>query len=240
VISFFQKKKTIPVNSLTTDMHSHLLAGLDDGVKSLDEALIVIEGFISMGYKKLITTPHIMSDYYRNEPDIIKERLVELNLFLAERSIDVSVHAAAEYYLDEELINKLTNKERLLCLADRFLLFETNFFNEPYQLKEFIFEAITQGYKPVLAHPERYQYMTLEVAEELRDRGVYFQVNIPSLAGAYGKEAYKMASKLIEKGWIEFLGSDCHNPSHLKILEEAFRNKYFVKALELPLINNSL
>ena len=221
-------------------MHSHLLAGLDDGVKSHEEAVEIIIKFRDLGYKKLITTPHIMSDYYRNEPKQIKRTLHELNDILAAKGIGIKVEAAAEYYLDEELIKKLATHEPLLTLGDRYLLFETNFFTEPYQLNEFVFAAITKGYQPILAHPERYQYMSLEKAEELRDRGVRLQINIPSLMGAYGKPVMKMAEKLIDKGWIDFVGSDCHNFTHIETLAEAYRNKYFIKALDLPLLNNSL
>jgi protein-tyrosine phosphatase len=240
VISFFKKSVSAPRDILFTDMHSHLLAGLDDGVKSHEEAIEIIKIFHELGYRKLITTPHIMSDYYRNNPAIIKQALDDLNTIISRIGIDINVQAAAEYYLDEDFIKKITNDEPLLTMGDKYLLFETNFFTEPYQLNELIFTAITKGYKPILAHPERYQYMTLEKAEELRNRGVYLQINIPSLLGVYGKPSMKLAMKLIELGWIDFIGSDCHNQNHIHTLEEAYKNNYFVKALELPLLNNSL
>lgn len=240
VISFFKKTVSAPKDILLADMHSHLLAGLDDGVKLNEEAVHIILKFQELGYQKLITTPHIMSDYYRNEPEQIKNALNQLSVILLEKGIDIKVEAAAEYYLDEELIKKLNNQETLLTMGDNYLLFETNFFTEPYQLNEFIFTAITRGYKLILAHPERYQYMSLEKAEELRDRGVHLQLNIPSLVGAYGKPVMKMAEKLVDKGWVDFVGSDCHNIIHIETLAEAYQNKYFIKALELPLLNNSL
>jgi protein-tyrosine phosphatase len=107
-------------------------------------------------------------------------------------------------------------------------------------LDQIICNAITHGYKPVLAHPERYQFMTMEKAEELRDRGVLLQLNIPSLVGYYGKSIERMAVKFIEAGWIDLVGSDCHNLLQLKALESAFQNRNFKKALDLPLLNNSL
>lgn len=223
-------------------MHSHMLAGLDDGVKSHEEAVQLIQNFHRLGYAKVITTPHIMSDYYRNEPEQILSKAVELNSILKEQQIPVIVEAAAEYYLDENLASKVNEQKRLLTFGanSNYLLFETNFFSEPYILNEFIFNAITQGYKPVLAHPERYQYMTMEKAEELRDRGVLLQVNIPSLVGYYGKPIERMAVNLIEAGWIDLLGSDCHNMLQCKAVESAFQNRNFKKALDLPLLNNSL
>lgn len=221
-------------------MHAHLLAGLDDGVKTHDEALLLIRNFHDLGYRKLITTPHIMSDYYRNEPDQINSKLVELNEVLKTNQVPVVVEAAAEYYLDETLIQKINAHEKILTFGSDYLLFETNFFSEPYHLNDFIFNAITQGYKPVLAHPERYQYMTMEKADELRNRGVLLQLNIPSIVGYYGKPVERMSIKLIEAGWVDFLGSDCHNELQWKAVEHAFQNKNFKKALDLPLLNNTL
>jgi tyrosine-protein phosphatase YwqE len=221
-------------------MHSHLLAGLDDGVKTRKEAITLISHFHKLGYQKLITTPHINNDYYRNEPAGILNALTELNEALRIEGIPVTIEAAAEYYLDEELMKKVDSQERLLTFGNSHLLFETNFLTEPYQLNDFIFKVITQGYKPILAHPERYGYMTLEKAAELRDRGVLFQINIPSLVGFYSRQIQRLAYKLIDKGWIDLLGSDCHALVHLQILEDAIQNKYFRKAVALPLLNNTL
>jgi protein-tyrosine phosphatase len=221
-------------------MHSHLLAGLDDGVKSHDEAVLILQNFSRLGYKKIITTPHIMSDYYRNEPEQILAKLEELKPILAEIQLQITVEAAAEYYLDETLIAKINDEKRLLTFGSNYLLFETNFFSEPFQLNEFIFNAITHGYKPILAHPERYQYMTMQKAEDLKDRGVLLQLNIPSIVGFYGKPVERMAVKLIEAGLIDLVGSDCHSQLQFNALEDAFKNKNFKKALALPLLNNLL
>ncbi|MEY4930903.1 MAG: hypothetical protein RI909_1627, partial [Bacteroidota bacterium] len=141
---------------------------------------------------------------------------------------------------DETLQTKINEPTRLLTFGTDYLLFETNFFSEPYILNDFIFNAITKEYKPILAHPERYQYMTLAKAEELKDRGVLLQLNIPSIVGYYGKPVEKMAVKLIEAGLVDLLGSDCHNQLQFKALEDAFQNKNLKKALDLPLLNNTL
>jgi len=221
-------------------MHSHLLAALDDGVKTHEEAIELIQYFYKLGYRKLITTPHIMSDYYRNEPAAIKSKLGELLERVGKENIPMTMEAAAEYYLDEELMKKVEAKEPLLTFGNSYLLFETNFLNEPYQLNDFIFKVITQGYKPILAHPERYSYMTLDKAEELRGRGVLLQLNIPSIVGFYSKPIQQLAVKLIQKRWVDLLGSDCHTSMYLQVLEEAIQDKNFRKAVDLPLLNNSL
>jgi protein-tyrosine phosphatase len=183
-----------------------------------------------------------MSDTYKNTSAGILEGLTRLNSFLKENQIDITVEAAAEYYLDEHLMTMLRNNEPLLTFGKNYLLFETNFLNEPFNLKEFIFQATTGGYKPVLAHPERYMYLqsAMDKAEDLINRGVLFQVNVSSITGYYSKVVQTAANKLIDKGWVHFLGSDCHHLKHAEQLGVARKVKYFQKALTLPLLNNSL
>jgi tyrosine-protein phosphatase YwqE len=115
-----------------------------------------------------------------------------------------------------------------------------NYVTEPYQLNDFIFSLTTKGYKPVLAHPERYQFMTLQKAEDLRHRGVLLQLNILSLIGFYSRPVQSMAHKLIDRGLIDFLGSDCHGLKHALLIKEAQKHKYFAKAMNLPLYNQTL
>jgi protein-tyrosine phosphatase len=230
------------VNQLRVDIHSHLLPGLDDGVQSYEESEDVILHFQRMGYKKLITSPHVMSDTYKNTAEKILSRLAKLQTYLTNQDIDVEIQAAAEYYLDEQVFKMVENDEKMLTFGNKYLLFETNFLNEPFNMKEFIFLATTKGYKPVLAHPERYLYLqeNVDKARDLLDRGVLFQVNIGSISGSNGKPAQTTALKLIDRGWIHLLGSDCHHLQHARIVEETRHLKYYQKALALPLLNNSL
>lgn len=243
VFNWFKKSKpAVQGDPIRTDIHSHLLPGLDDGVQDYEQAEEIINRFIALGYRKLITTPHIMSDSYRNTPEIIRDSLAKLKLHLQKKNIVIDISAAAEYYLDEELISKLEKNEPLLTFGQNYLLFETNFMTEPLQLKDFIFQLATKGYNPVLAHPERYIFLqhNMEKLEDLLNRGVLFQVNTSSLSGYYSKDAQRTAQKLIDKGWIHFLGSDCHMMQHVTLLEQVQSARYFQKALSLPLLNNSL
>jgi tyrosine-protein phosphatase YwqE len=240
VFSFFLKKIKHNSAPLLADIHSHLLPGIDDGVKDFEEALAVIKQLRDLGYRKLVTTPHIMSDTYRNTPEIIQNKLKELISFLKENGIEIEIEAAAEYYFDTWLVSEVNAEKRLLTFGDKYLLFEMNYITEPYQLNDFIFKVTTQGYKPVLAHPERYQFMTLEKAEDLHHRGVQLQVNILSFIDYYSKPVRQLANQLVEKGWVNFLGSDCHNIRHAALLQEALNNKYARKAMALPLLNYNL
>jgi protein-tyrosine phosphatase len=239
VFSFFSKQRTIPT-ALVTDMHSHLIPGIDDGVKSVQEACDVIDQLLELGYKKFITTPHIMTDYFGNTGTSVRAAYDQFLPQLRERKYSMAFDFAAEYYLDDTVIQAAAQKEKFLTFGDNYLLFETNVISEPLQLKEFIFSLTLQGYKPILAHPERYQYMTLEKAEDLRHRGVLLQVNLLSLLGHYGPPIQRIAEKLIGKGLVDMLGTDCHNLDHTRLLRAAFRTTAYRKALDLPLLNYSL
>lgn len=221
-------------------MHSHLIPAIDDGVRTIEESFAVIDELINMGYEKIITTPHIMTDYYGNTLDSIALAYEKFLPALREKGYTILFQCAAEYYLDEKVYELVIRKEKLLSFGDRYLLFETNAVSEPLQLKEFIFALSLQGYRPILAHPERYQYMTLEKAEDLRNRGVLLQINLLSLVGFYGPPIQKFAEKLIDRGWTDLLGSDCHNLEHIFWLKKARRTKLYRKALDLPLLNYSL
>lgn len=221
-------------------MHSHLLPGIDDGVKSPEEAFEVIAQLIELGYQKLVTTPHIMTDYFGNTIESVTAAYQSFLPSVKARYPDLRFEAAAEYYLDDTVITLAAERKPLLTFGDKYLLFETNMISEPLQLKEFIFSVTLQGYKPVLAHPERYQYMTLEKAEDLRNRGVRLQLNLLSLIGHYGPPVQRLAEKLIARGWVDLLGTDCHNPDHARLLRAVMRTTAYRKALDLPLLNHAL
>lgn len=242
MFNWLRKNKTENAPPLLVDIHSHLLPGLDDGVSTLEEAEQIVLNFIALGYKRIITTPHVMSDAYRNTPEGILASLEALKAHLDSRNIRIGLSAAAEYYLDESLFKMIATDAPLLTFGQKYLLFETNFITEPFNLKEFIFLATTKGYKLILAHPERYLYLqnNLEKVQDLLDRGVLMQMNISSLTGYYSKPVRQMAFKLVDRGMVHWLGSDCHHLQHAHLMREATGLRYFRKALTLPLLNNSL
>jgi protein-tyrosine phosphatase len=221
-------------------MHSHLLPGIDDGVKTNAEAFAVIKQFQELGYRKLITTPHIMTDYYGNTATSVTAAYNNFIPACREQNFSIDLQFAAEYYLDETVIKLIAEKEKVLTFGDRYFLFETNAVSEPLQIKEFIFNLTSQGYRPILAHPERYQYMTMAKAEDLANRGVLLQINMLSLIGYYGPPIQKLAEKLIDKKLVSMLGSDCHNMDHISLLKKVHRTKAYEKALALPLLNFTL
>lgn len=230
-------------SALGVDMHSHILPGIDDGSDSLERSLELVQAMKDMGYRKLIMTPHVMNDFYRNTPGIIREKLQLLRKAVAEAGIEMELDCAAEYYLDEGFLQMLEDGDELLTFGDNYLLFETSFLNEPLNLRETIFKMRARGFKPVLAHPERYTYFygKFESLAELWQQGVLFQPNLNSLAGYYSPGAREMAEKLVDNGMVDFLGSDAHSLKHTNFLQQkVLQSKYLPKALALSVRNNQL
>jgi protein-tyrosine phosphatase len=227
---FSKKLEPFNFSLLKTDLHSHLIPGIDDGSKSLEESLDMLKRFSEMGFQKVITTPHIMSDFYKNTPEIILGGLEKVRAGIKETGINIQIEAAAEYYLDfrfEELIAE----KRLLTFGENHVLFELSFSNEPLRVKEAIFSLQTEGYKPIMAHVERYPYYFNEFdkIEDLKNRGCLIQLNINSLSGQYGPAVKKMGEDLIDRDWVDVIGSDCHNMGHLELMESVRTNPYFHK-----------
>jgi len=243
VFSIFNRTKPKKsVRPLLVDVHSHLIPGIDDGSSSMEESLELIKRMSELGYQKIITTPHVMNDFYPNTTEDIRIRVERLRTHVESAGIDMEIDAAAEYYLDEHMMQMLEEKKELLTFGDNYLLFETSFLNEPAYLREGIFQIISNGMKPVMAHPERYVFVQNrpEMLEDLMDRGLLLQINTISLSGYYSKGAKKMAEFLIDQKAVSFLGTDCHNQRHLDMMGETVDLKYFDKALQLDLLNNFL
>ncbi|HNP18059.1 MAG TPA: capsular biosynthesis protein [Fulvivirga sp.] len=239
----FFKKQAVPPPNLEVDIHSHLIPGVDDGVQSFQKSIDLIQKFVEIGHKKIITTPHIMSDFYKNSESDLMKIYQELVVKLKEEKVEVTLELGAEYYLDEYLLERIENpEEKFLTFGKNYMLFETSFMNEPFYLKDFIFKAKSRGINPILAHPERYSYLigNDELIEDLVNRELLLQLNINSLAGYYSKQVKSLAEKLIDKKLISFIGSDCHNLKHFEVLQTARSTKYYHKVMALPLKNYEL
>lgn len=243
---FKRKPEEIPpldLGWLGADMHSHLIPGIDDGSKSMEESLELLRRLEGFGLKKVITTPHIMSEYYRNTPEIIGMGLEDLRKAAKAEGISLQLEAAAEYYMDEIFLEKVKGEEPMLTFGDNYILVETGFINKPQMLLDIIFNLEMAGYKPILAHPERYQYLIADkkLQEELIERKLLFQVNLLSLTGFYSKQVKDFAEMLVDRGVVSLLGTDCHNARYLDMLETLPRHqKTYEKIQALDLINTRL
>lgn len=245
MFSFFKRKSpAVPVDfsTVVTDMHSHLIPGIDDGAKTIEDSITLIKELHALGYKKFITTPHIMSDFYRNTPETIMSGLELVREAVKAENIPVTIDAAAEYYLDDGFIHKL-EEEKLLTIGDNnHLLFEISYVNAPDNLMEVIFRMQILGYKPIMAHPERYPFWgnNFDFYGSLRDQGVLLQLNVNSLSGYYGPDAKRTAEKLIEKEWVDLVGTDTHAMKHIQALHRTVKEKSFRKLIEFNLLNKHL
>lgn len=236
---FGKKKERVDAPRLRVDIHSHLIPGIDDGSQSMEESLELLRGMEALGYEKVITTPHIMVDTYRNTPKSIKEGLKHLQDAANAEGIKVQIDAAAEYYLDEGFYDHLHSAE-VMSVQGGYLLFETSYVSKPLQLEEMIFEIGAAGYTPLLAHPERYRYIKDPHKEykRLKDLGVMFQVNLNSFGGHYGKGAKIFAELLNKKGMIDFLGSDVHHAKQVDTLAMVFRSDVYGTIFDNNTIRN--
>jgi tyrosine-protein phosphatase YwqE len=235
MLSIFKKKQpgAVDLSELGTDIHSHLLPGIDDGSPDVATSLRLIRGLQDLGYQRFVTTPHIMWDIYRNDADTIAQAYRQLEVGLAANKQNVILHTAAEYFLDEHFDQMLEKKASLLTIRDNWVLVEFSFVSPPLDFKEKIFDLQIKGYQPVLAHPERYSYFAAqkEVFDELHTAGCFFQVNLLSLAGYYGKGAQDLAKYFVKKQWIKLLGTDLHHDRHLHALRQAAPIMPIIKAL---------
>jgi len=243
LFSRFKKSQIEPLDLslIGVDMHSHLIPGIDDGSKSMDETIAMLAKFERLGYRKVITTPHIMSEVYNNTPEIILKGLEEVRAEVKHHGLKIEIEAAAEYYFDDYLVN-LVKKHEVLTFGDQYVLVEFSFHTPPVYDDILFFEMQMARYKPVLAHFERYPYFhgSTEKAKEYRDKGAQIQVNINSLTGNYGPEVRKQAEKLIDQNLVDFIGSDCHRMQHLLTMEENLNKPYIAKLSQLALKNQSL
>lgn len=242
--SLFRKRPDVPyeLSDISVDMHSHLIPGIDDGSQSIEETLGMLVRFESLGYRHLITTPHVMQDHYKNTPSIILDGLKEVRAAIKSHDLDITIEAAAEYYCDEFFLEKIENED-LLTFGDRYVLFEFSFSAKPRLVNEAIFALKNNGYRPVLAHFERYAFYLdngQSAVEDLKNRGVYIQMNLNSLTGHYGKAIRNQARMLVDHKYVDFVGSDCHRMEHLDILEDNLTDPYFHQLKDLELLNRSL
>lgn len=239
----FLKKKNIPLNEFFpegfVDIHSHLLPGIDDGAKDLNNSIALIQKMHSYGIKNFITTPHVLGDIYPNSSQIIKEKLNLVQNELVKLGVDdININAAAEYMLDEQFSKRLFNDD-ILTLKDNFILVEMSYFNAPYNLFEVLFEIQLKGYKPILAHPERYIYYHNDINNfhKLKKAGCLFQLNLLSLTPQYGKNVQKISSKLLQENMYDFVGTDTHHQNHLELLKEIGKEK--IKNSLIHLLENN-
>jgi len=242
MFSFFKKKEqtqniTFNYESVVVDMHSHVLPGIDDGAQTPQESVALIKKMMGLGIRKIIATPHVMADYYRNTPETISNALELLKAELKQQQIEILIETAAEHYFDETFPARVEDG-RLMTMGDNYVLFEYSFISPPPVAVTTIQRMIALGYKPILAHPERYTYMDTEAMSSLRAMGCNLQLNTVSLTGYYGKDIKKKAESMIDLQLVDFISSDMHHLKQAAALRDALTAPYLKQLLfDYPLKN---
>lgn len=222
MFGLFKKKGNADTIPFETDMHSHLLPGVDDGAPDSLASLSLIRSLQELGYRKLITTPHIYHELYPNSPDTLAPAYERLKVEMASAGLDIPIRFAAEYFLDDHVDALLKSGEPLLTVHDNWVLVETSFVQAPLDLDRRLFDIQVAGYKPILAHPERYPYLHMDKQKyhEYRERGILLQINLLSLTGYYGKPMAEAARYLIKNELVDLVGTDTHHERHALALRK--------------------
>lgn len=234
MFSFIKSKKSVvDFSFLGTDMHNHLLPGLDDGVKSIDDTIEFIRNLAAMGYRQFYCTPHVMEGMYANKPETIISALESTNASLKANGIDIELKAAAEYMVDHAFEKSIKENKPILTFGENYVLIEMSYVAASNFLESTIFELKLKGLQPVLAHPERYNYLHKDfgIYVNYLDRGCLLQMNLLSVLGYYGPQVKKIAHKLLGEGMINFLGTDLHHQNHLHALQMLGENASLMKML---------
>ena len=229
MLNWFSKNKEeelapLDFSVLKTDIHSHFIPGIDDGSPDMETSISLIKKMQELGYSKVITTPHVMSDFYQNSSETILKSLADVRLELKLQNINMEIDAAAEYYIDFEFEQKI-GKEKFLTFGDNYILVELSFMQAPKNLFDAIFKLQLEDYKVVLAHPERYRYYNQEDYDNLISRGVLLQINLLSLIEYYSTSIQKKTEQLIANNQVNFIGTDCHNMMHSELYERCQTKK---------------
>jgi protein-tyrosine phosphatase len=243
MLTFFRKKKDpVDFSALYCDMHSHLIPGIDDGSPDMDTTIQIITGLAEIGYKKIITTPHIMWDIYKNNSEIIQAGWEAVKDELERKRSPVDFYAAAEYFMDDHFEELVDGDLPLLTLKANMVLVEFSFVKEPAELKRIIFKLQIKGYQPVIAHPERYLYFGANKNwyDEMKIGGCLFQLNLLSLTGFYGKGPMELGQYLLKKKYIDLLGTDLHNDRHLEALQHYPTSEVLPRLMDSGMIQNPL
>lgn len=196
-----------------TDIHCHLIHGVDDGARTLEESVELIKELSDLGFDKVIITPHfIYGTEYDCENQIKEKKLTELKSAIKKNKIDVKLYLGNEIFINKS-VDKLLAAEMATSLAKtKYLLVELPFHNKILGLEDILYELALKGYIPIIAHPERYSYFqdNYSLVDELKEEGILFQCNYASILGYYGKSSEKLVKYMFKKGYVNYLGTDLH------------------------------
>lgn len=244
MFNFFSKPKLNLSLPFETDIHCHILPGIDDGSPDVATSLELVERMKSWGLKRIMASPHVTKDTFENNRATTDAAMAQLKDRLDAAGCEIELSHHAEYRLDD-LSKAQWEAGEVMAMPGGYVMIENPFVAEPWFVDQTVFDLQVKGFIPVMAHPERYTYYYKHPRryDALHQAGALFQINVLSLAGAYGKEQLKMAEYLIDKGYVDFLGTDLHNVRHADIIDEYLTTRQAEKhfaALGSKLLNDKL
>ena len=197
-----------------TDIHSHIIFNVDDGSSSLEESIELIKYFKEVGFNNIIATPHFLRDTeYSAENDEKLEKLAILKEAVKKHNIDINLYLGNEIYISEHIDEDIKSNKIYTLNNTKYILFELPFHNEILNLPDIVYELKINGYIPILAHPERYDFLKRNYKEvdKLKEEGLLFQCNYSSILEYYGKDAKKLFKYMLKKHYVDYLGTDIHH-----------------------------
>lgn len=243
MFNFFKKNSSVPNNLFySTDMHCHLIPGVDDGARNASESMELVSKEHDWGIKRIFCTPHITEETFENTPAVLADAFGVLKDNVTEHGIQIELDYSAEHRLDPFFLAQF-EKGNIHPFPNNYLLIENSFIQEAWNIDQQVYDLTIKGFKPILAHPERYHYYINNRSryEQLHASGLLFQINLLSLAGYYGKDQKQTAEWLIEKDMVDFIGSDMHHMRHAEAIDRYLASKDYQKhsaALQNRILND--
>ncbi len=238
LFDFFHKPSAIQKLPVSTDIHCHLVPGVDDGSPTAGKSVTLLSHMHDWGIERVFVSPHSTQDKFENTPESLAGPFSSLKEAVADSGLPIGLHLHMEYRLDNFFIEQF-ERDNLISLPGKYLLIENAFSNEPWGMEHLLYNIRNQGYTPIIAHPERYQYYSQihrNRYDELHEFGTYFQINLLSLSGYYGKLERETALLLLQKGYVQFIGTDIHRQAHVDSIERYLKSRQYNR--DLRLLNN--
>ncbi|HIZ26637.1 MAG TPA: hypothetical protein H9969_06195 [Candidatus Barnesiella merdipullorum] len=243
MFNFFHKKPAPePLFPYTTEVHCHILPGIDDGSPDVEHSLPLLRQLRQWGIEKVIATPHVTEATFENTPQTVGDAYERLCREPEFGETGIQLCYSAEYRMDDNFLG-IFQRNEIMPMPGNHVLIENSFLQPFWNIKELVFELQLKGFSPILAHPERYAYYydDKKIYQELHNQGCEFQVNLLSLAGYYNRRSREVAEWLASQHMIDYLGSDLHNSNHLLHLSNYLTGKDFAKHMrEIHPQNDSL
>lgn len=244
MFNFFSRKSEPQPLFFKTDIHCHVLPGIDDGSPDVATSVRLIENMQRWGIERIIASPHVTFGTFENTQESTDAAMATLQAELDRAGNTVALSHSAENRIDDLFVSNFESG-KLMTLPGKRVLVENSFMLEPWNLEQILFDLQVKGYQPILVHPERYSYYYGKKSryEVLHNTGAAFQVNVLSLAGHYGKMEKQIAEYLIDKGFVDYLGTDLHRMAHVESIDRYLASKDYLKhrdALQGRIMNDSI